>query len=70
MSSNETGKKAPEIRLSVRVSEEDKQLVKEVADNYGLTITEFLIRAAKYIKKHNPQLTISPKANSLAGANS
>ena len=33
MSSNETGKKAPEIRLSVRVSEEDKQLVKEVADN-------------------------------------
>jgi len=50
------------------VSEEDKQLVKEVADNYGLTITEFLIRAAKYIKKHNPQLTISPKANSLVGA--
>ena len=67
MDSNVGKRKSSEVRLSMRVSEEEKQLIREAADDYGLTVTEFVMRAVKYIKQHNPKLVISPKANSLAG---
>lgn len=63
------GVNVSEVRLSVRVSEEEKALVKGVADDYGLTMTDFIIRATRYIKSKKPKLEIVPKANSLASVN-
>ncbi len=51
----------PEIRIGFRVTEEEKTLVKTVAESYDLTMTEFILLLTKYASDNKISFVIAPK---------
>ena len=52
-----------DIRVSIRVSEDEKELIRSVASDYRLTITDFVLWAATYIRDTKPKMIVSPKVS-------
>lgn len=56
---------AKEKFLAVRVSEEEKEQVQTLADEYGLSIGTFVRLVMDYVADKRPDLTVSGNANAL-----
>jgi len=57
-----------ETYLQIRATEDDKRLAKELAEDYGIGVSELVRFALKYIDAQRPALTITitPQGKVLA----
>ena len=54
--------------LQVRVSEEERDVVNELADDYGMDMSTFIRSMVSYIDEHRPTLMIVPAGKGGASA--
>lgn len=62
-----TGRRSPSVSkshklLNIRLTDEQHSMLKELADEYGETMTKFLLRLIGYAKEKRPRFEISPKS--------
>lgn len=56
--------------FQLRVNEDDRVLLNQLADENDMTVAELVMRMAKYFKSENLMLTFAPKGGTLIGGTS